>query len=326
MNQDLQHINTALFSDKIKVFIDENIQDFIELDTNGFVQSINPSLCELVGINENEAIGTHIKHIQFSKAKEGSKEHKNKRIEKNIELLLSKLRTQSKLSSSKDEKIAILTHDLFNHFNSMLGFLTLLKDNIRTYELEKIEKFIHIINNSATNAADLLKDSLKWVRSESGLLSFNLKPYVFWNIVDNELLKLNDLIADKNIKIVNKVDVNELVICDKYMIKTVVRNLITNAIKFSYSNGEVCIDLKETKTHQIIIIKDNGVGMHKEQLGTIFEVTENKSTSGTEGEKGTGLGLIICKAFVEKHNGTIKVTSELGKGTQFQVLLPKEVV
>ncbi len=317
--QEQQHIIS--FSEALTNFIDGNVHKLIQLNKDGVIETIHPLLSELIGVEQIGCVGKPLKSIQFSADKLTSTE--NVTCLKSKEELQQKLLEQSTLNLEKDTLIAILAHDLINNLNAIQGFSSLLKDNFRSFNDEKIEKYLQVIDDSAMNASNLFEDTLKWIHTANGFMNFNPNEYNIATIIHEELLKLQHEISEKNIKVVVEIEPNAVVMCDSYMMKTVFHNLILNAIKFSFEGGEVRLKLTELETHHLISISDRGVGIQKEKIERVFEISENKSTLGTKNEKGTGLGLMICKEFIKKHQGFIKVQSEVGVGSQFQIMIPK---
>jgi PAS domain S-box-containing protein len=241
-----------------------------------------------------------------------------KQVEKIIQLQNEEL---TKLNSDKDRFITILAHDLISPFNTILGFLDLLKSNIRIYDIEKVEQHINIINNSAQNTFKLLEDILFWVLANSGKIPFEPQKLNFTTVCAEviENLKLNA--TNKNITInVFALDVH--ILADKNMLNTILRNLISNAIKFTKNGGQIDINAETNHTYVTITVSDNGTGIKPEILPKLFDISCKLTTMGTENEKGTGLGLLLCKEFAEKHGGQIWVESELGKGSDFKFSLP----
>jgi len=234
--------------------------------------------------------------------------------EQNIEL--------HKINTDKDRFITILAHDLKSPFNSILGFLDLLTKNIRKYDIDKIEKFVNMINNSAKNTFGLLEDILLWVRANSGKIPYEPQKLNFATICNEviENLKLTANTKDITIKQFATEEIN--IIADKNMLNTVLRNLVSNSIKFTNKNGRIDIYAEKNHSKVTISVSDNGVGIEPDTLNKLFEISQKISTDGTENEKGTGLGLLLCKEFVEKHGGKIWVESELGKGSDFQFTMP----
>jgi signal transduction histidine kinase len=226
------------------------------------------------------------------------------------------------LNADKDRFISILAHDLKSPFNSILGFLDLLSSNIHNYDIVKIEKQVAIINNSAQNTYNLLEDLLMWVRSQSGKLPFEPRILNFFEIFNQvaEVLKLN--LTLKKIDLNFKTSKETLVFADSDMIKTVLRNLISNAIKFTNPGGQINIVASQSEFFITISVVDNGIGIAKEIINKLFDVSQIQTTSGTANESGTGLGLSLCKEFIEKHGGEIWVESTKGKGSNFQFTLP----
>jgi len=227
-----------------------------------------------------------------------------------------------KLNADKDRFITILGHDLKSPFNSILGFLDLLTKNIRKYDIDKIEKFVNMINNSAKNTFGLLEDILLWVRANSGKIPYEPQKLNFATICNEviENLKLTANTKDITIKQFATEEIN--IIADKNMLNTVLRNLVSNSIKFTNKNGRIDIYAEKNHSKVTISVSDNGVGIEPDTLNKLFEISQKISTDGTENEKGTGLGLLLCKEFVEKHGGKIWVESELGKGSDFQFTMP----
>lgn len=229
------------------------------------------------------------------------------------------------LNADKDRFISILAHDLKSPFNLILGYLDLLTEKVREYDINTIEDQINIIFNSAQNTYKLLEDILLWARTQSGKIPFQPKKLNF-NSICNDILNTLRLNADaKNITITHS-SLNDIYLfADPEMLKTTLRNLISNAIKFTNIGGEIIISTYESIDNIIISVSDNGIGINPKILPNLFDISQVHTTEGTANEKGTGLGLLICKDFVEKHDGKIWVESEVGKGSSFYFNIPFKI-
>jgi PAS domain S-box-containing protein len=242
---------------------------------------------------------------------------------KKTELIINQQNIElTQLNADKNRFITILSHDLKSPFNSILGFLSLLTKNIRKYDIDKIEKFVNTINNSAQNTFKLLEAILMWVRANSGKIPYEPQKLNFATIC-NEVFENLKLIANAKDITMNYFSANEIIIfADKNMLNTVLRNLVSNSIKFTDKNGQIDISAETNQTDVIITVSDNGIGIEPDTLNRLFDISEKVTTEGTENEKGTGLGLLLCKEFVEKHSGKIWVESEVGKGSEFKFTIP----
>ncbi len=243
-------------------------------------------------------------------------------IKKNKEIieLNKKLNTSN---STKDKFFSIIAHDLKNPFNSIMGFSELLIEQIKENDLEGIDKYAEIIQQSSHNAMDLLTNLLEWSQSQTGHIEFNPEYLELNGLINNVIALLENQAMQKSIKI-NKTTTKTLTLrADKDMLSTILRNLISNAIKFTNTNGEIHINAEQKNNQTIIKIKDNGIGINKNTLNKLFRIEENISSKGTNNEKGTGLGLVLCKEFIEKHGGEIWAESEEGIGSCFYFSIPQ---
>lgn len=226
-----------------------------------------------------------------------------------------------RLNMDKDSFISILAHDLKSPFNALLGITELLAENIRTYDINKIEHLINTLNNSVQTTYSLLEDILMWAKSQSGKFPFEPQEINFKEVCieTNNILKYSA--NAKNITINLLID-DIYLSADINMLKTVMRNLITNAIKFTRSGGKIEIQTKKTNTEVIVSVSDNGIGISPQMLTKLFDFTQMYTTTGTANESGTGFGLLLCKDFIEKHGGKISVVSNLGEGSTFSFTIP----
>lgn len=231
--------------------------------------------------------------------------------------------TENKLKeliATKDKFFSIIAHDLKNPFHQILGFAELLLSDIDNYDKDEIHKIAQYLNTSAENGYKLLENLLEWSRSQTGRIKFDPQKIKVFDIVNEEIESLRANAIKKNISIENNITKNENCcgIADKDMLKTIIRNLLSNAIKFTFPGGKIEISLNELSGFYSINIKDNGIGIPPEIMDKIFRIDESVSTPGTDNEHGTGLGLALCKEFVEKNGGQISVESKPGKGSVFK--------
>ncbi|TCO11052.1 sensor histidine kinase [Natronoflexus pectinivorans] len=229
-----------------------------------------------------------------------------------------------RVNTSKDRFLSILAHDLKAPFNSILGFLYVLSENLRSYDVDKTEEYIKLVYNSSKNVYDLLGDLLTYTRAQSS--GFPFEPEII------DLKGLIDEIADiteagrnaKAITFYNEVNAKTEVFADIFMLKTILRNLISNAIKFTNQNGIIKVSSIKQGVFESITVSDNGVGMDTKTLSELFDTSKKFTSEGTAGEQGTGLGLLLCKEFTERHGGQISAKSELQKGSQFTIIIPSK--
>ncbi|MCF8363560.1 MAG: PAS domain-containing sensor histidine kinase [Prolixibacteraceae bacterium] len=226
------------------------------------------------------------------------------------------------LNSTKDKLLSIIAHDLRSPFNSILGLSELLIENIKDFEVAESEKYLSVINSSAKNTLVLLNNLLDWAKSQTGKNIYKPEKSNISAII-SEIIEVSKSNANiKNISLnYNQADDIE-VYADVNMLKTIFRNLISNAVKYTHLNGEISILAVQNRNNTEISVSDNGVGINEKIRNELFEFDTNITTAGTADEKGSGLGLILCKEFVEKHGGKIWVKSELGKGSTFVFSLP----
>lgn len=228
------------------------------------------------------------------------------------------------LNISKDKFFSIIAHDLKNPFNVLVSYTSLLKTDLEMFSTEELKQIVTDLNQASENGFNLLQNLLLWTRTQTNRIhifksKFNLSE-VFEKV--KALVDLNLLSKDQKLTIV--VDPERVAYADKDMIATIVRNLVFNAIKFSPKGSEIILKATETEAGLQIDVIDSGVGIPPETIKKLFRIDTNTSLQGTEGETGTGLGLVICREFVEKHNGQIWVESELGKGSVFSFTLPEK--
>lgn len=258
-----------------------------------------------------------------------------KQIEKqNLQLELQKEKIQTsaeelkKANSTKDRIFSIIAHDLKSPFNTMLGFSKLLVNKFEEYDVEEQKKFIGFLNHDIKNTYKLLENLLLWSSTQRGTIDFKPGKENLYSLSGETIELLSQLALNKSLTLINKIPEDIYVKVDKNMMLTIFRNLISNAIKFTPKGGDVTINARvltndDKQKYTEISVKDSGVGIVKEKWANIFELSDNISTKGTEGEQGTGLGLMLCKEFVEKHSGKIWVESEVGKGSKFIFTLPQ---
>jgi len=227
------------------------------------------------------------------------------------------------LNMDKDRFISILGHDLKSPLTSLLSLSELLVDNIQNYETAEIEPILAEIKQSTRITYDLLEDIVTWAKAQAGKISFNPQALLFSDICENTIGILGPNANAKSIKINLPTTDPQIIFADMEMLRTIMRNLLSNAIKFTSKGGKIDIYAEEESAMVKISVLDNGVGITPDNLAKLFSISEVRSTRGTEKEKGTGLGLLLCKEFVEKHEGKIWAESEVGKGSTFIFTLPK---
>ena len=239
------------------------------------------------------------------------------------ELLKKSENNLREINAAKDKFFNIIAHDLRSPFSSILGFSSLLDEQMEAKDYEGIEEYASYIHKSATHAMSLLENLLNWSRSQTGKMEFKPEYIDLKELLDEALLSLNDVSVQKTISIKTKTDKNVPVIADRTMTGIILRNLISNAIKFSHPGGEIFVSAEQNPNEILVSVKDGGVGITREDMTKLFRIDTNHTTLGTNREKGTGLGLLLCKEFIEKHGGKIWVESEEGKGSTFYFTLPK---
>lgn len=228
-----------------------------------------------------------------------------------------------KLNEDKDRFMSILAHDLKNPFNSILGFLEILSQNLQTFDMEKIQKLVTLVKTSSEQYYRLLESLLLWARAQSGKMPYEPQRINGCAICHQVAAELKLSAQSKNITVQLPESNDYVVFADMEMLKTILRNLISNAIKFSNPGGTIQLYAESEGDMVIIVVSDNGIGISPEKIATLFDISASQSTKGTAGEHGTGLGLFLCKELVEKQGGRIWVESELGKGCDFKFTLPR---
>jgi PAS domain S-box-containing protein len=229
------------------------------------------------------------------------------------------------LNATKDKFFSIIAHDLKSPFNSIIGFSSLLARQMKERDYTAIEKYADIIQNSSQQAMDLLMNLLEWTRSQTGRIVFSPENTNISNLVNQATELLFAFAQQKSITISKEVPDNLSISADEAMVSTILRNLISNAIKFTHAGGKIVISTVQMPDELVLSVADDGVGINKESIGKLFRIEESYSTLGTQNEKGTGLGLLLCKEFIDKHRGRIWVESESGKGSTFFFSIPSGV-
>jgi PAS domain S-box-containing protein len=225
-------------------------------------------------------------------------------------------------NATKDKFFSIIAHDLRGPLINIESFSELLIEGLRERDHLKYEKFLTLLHSSAKSAVCLLDNLLNWARSQTEQIIFNPR-YLNCSAVIQKVLEGSKAIAKLKSISVNFIQSDEMKIyADQDMLMTILRNLISNSIKFTHSEGRIDIFIVRNREFIEITISDNGVGMNEDKRNRLFKLGTNTRTNGTENERGSGLGLVLCKEFIEKHGGKIWVESEKGKGSDFKFTLP----
>ena len=242
-----------------------------------------------------------------------------KELNEKVQVTNNELR---KLDATRNKFFSIIAHDLKSPFNVILGYSNLLSEDYYFFTDEKRLKYIKEIEDSGNNTMELLDNLLIWARSQQGEIKIKKDKINLYIFISKIIEKHCTLAKTKaiNINIDIPIDINLNI--DNYSFKTILINLLNNASKFTHAGGEISLVARSTKEFIEICIKDDGVGMSEDIRDNLFNLEKNQSSLGTNNEKGTGLGLILCKEFTEKNNGQIRVESEAGKGTSFILTFP----
>jgi signal transduction histidine kinase len=255
-------------------------------------------------------------HIELKLSKDFLMEYNQQLTEAEKEL--------RQLNASKDKFFSIVAHDMRGPFSGFLGLTELLSVEYDNLDKDEIMQIGDSMNKAAKRLFSFLENLLEWSRSQMGRMDYTPLKFDLFGVVD-KIVKLMSATANKKkINIIQEIDRNTYVYADNNMLNTVMRNLVSNALKFTKEGGHITISAKDIDDDRVMIsVADTGIGMKEEAKSKIFRIETKYSTPGTNNEQGTGLGLILCKELVEKNDGEIFVESELGKGTTFSFTLPK---
>ena len=237
--------------------------------------------------------------------------------------LKEKNNTITNINNQKDKFFSIIAHDLRGPFNGFLGLTKLLAEDLDSMTNEEIRFAAGNMRSSATNLNRLLENLLEWSLMEQGMIPFEPQVILLVNDVEECIFTLKEKANRRDIKISTDIDKKLTIFADNNILLAVLRNLISNAIKFTPKGGEISIHATETENDTTISVVDSGIGMKAQMIEDLFRLDIKTNSKGTDNEPCTGLGLILCKEYIEKHNGKIWVKSEEEKGSTFYFRLPK---
>lgn len=243
---------------------------------------------------------------------------------KRIEEELKKSKEQlADLNSSKDKFFSILSHDLRSPFSGLIGLAEYLRDNADEVDSADVKEVAEVIRSSSEKVFKLLENLLQWSRLQTGSLAYNPSEFDVYELIFNNVELLKNSAKEKKIALDFDSEVDSIVFADYQMIDSTIRNLITNAIKFTPEDGRISVKSNKTKGFIEISVSDTGIGMTPIQLKKLFKIDVHFVREGTNAEKGSGLGLILCKEFVEKNGGNLRVESSEKTGTKVSFTLPE---
>ncbi len=226
-------------------------------------------------------------------------------------------------NAEKDKFFSIIAHDLRSPFNAFLGLTRIMVEDLPTLTLDEIQHIALTMRNSANNLFNLLENLLDWAKIQQGIIAFNPETVELAQVINDSLVMVYEQAKNKGIEIASPVNDGSTVYADVNILQTIIRNLVANAVKFTQKGGKVTLS---TWTNSVggceVSVIDNGIGMTGDMVENLFRIDFKTCRRGTDGESGTGLGLIICRDLVKKHNGKLWVESEDGKGSAFRFSLP----
>jgi signal transduction histidine kinase/ligand-binding sensor protein len=239
------------------------------------------------------------------------------RVEYEVEIKLKNEELHN-IVAEKDKFYSIIAHDLRSPFNSFLGYTELMVEELDNMSLKQIQAIAVDMKKTAKNLYNLLENLLQWARIQQGNFGFEPEIFLLKPKIEESINLIIELANKKEVEIINLIPDKLPVYADSNMLKSITRNLVANAVKFTSKRGTITINARKHENNGVeISVADTGIGINQKMLGKLFRIDEKISRKGTEGEPSTGLGLIICKDFVEKHGGNIWVESEEGKGSTF---------
>ena len=227
--------------------------------------------------------------------------------------------------ATKDKFFSIIAHDLKNPLSVISNMSSHLLKNHGDFSEKKKKAYVQLINESSHTLYKLLENLLEWSRAQTGKINFEPKEFDLHELSRSNVALFEDRAREKNITLEPDIDENSMIKADYNMINTVMRNLVSNAVKFTQPGGKVKIFSERQNGKYSIYVSDTGVGIDNNDIDKLFRIDESHSTLGTDNEEGTGLGLILCKEFIDKHHGRIDIQSKMGEGTTFVVTLPNDV-
>ena len=246
----------------------------------------------------------------------------NRELQYEIEIREKTEASLKKSNEAKDRFFSIIAHDLRNPFISIVNLVSILQEHAESFSKEELIELIGDLYTSAQSTQNLLENLLDWSKTQTNIIEVEPNFYQLKSIFDETMQVYKNHAEAKELAISIDIDSKTFVWVDKNMISTVIRNLLSNAIKFSHKNGKILINSKEVNDYAIIYIKDNGIGINPKNMDRLFRLDSKISLRGTSNEKGSGLGLILCKEFVEKNGGEIGVESKFGAGCTFSFTIP----
>lgn len=248
----------------------------------------------------------------------------NEQLNEKNEQIACRNEKLKEMNATKDRLFSIIGHDLKNPFTVLISLSQMIKDELENLETEDLKKSLNAINNASNQGFALLDNLLDWAKSQTGETKFAPTNFGLNESVKEVLAQIESASERKNILIRNNIPNSHTISADRNMVQTIFRNLLSNAIKFSKPGGVVILDalFDPAIDKNVITITDHGVGIPEENIPGLFDIKTHQSTKGTLQESGTGLGLLVCKEFVEKHGGNIRVYSASGEGTQITFDLP----
>ena len=312
------------FSKKIKSVKNGQIEASFEekmLRINGFEFDAEVKLIRTTH-NDSPAIQMVVNDITSRKKAEEALRTSEERFKMLADNLSEKENRLKQLIETKNKFFSIIAHDLRSPFNSIIEFLEILLNQYEEFNDDERKNYLSLIEDDAHRTLKLLDDLLEWSKVQTGTMSFQPQQQKLLPIIEYVSTNLDSVIYLKQLKINHAISDGFEIFADNKMLTTIFQNLISNAIKYSNPHGIITVSAYSLNNQIEIIIADTGIGMSAETKNKLFRVNHQISTPGTANEKGSGLGLILCKDFIEKHNGKIWVESELGKGSRFIFSLP----
>ena len=236
---------------------------------------------------------------------------------------MSKKNQLAELNATKDKFFSIISHDLRGPYSGLIGLSEMIIEDLGVVDIEEVRDLTRRMHETIKHQYVLLDNLLQWARMQTGRMEFN--PYLFnlTQLADDIIKNLAAMAENKSISIVNNIT-DTTMVADKLMIRTVLHNLITNAIKFTPNNGQIVIDVDHTANTLTVNVKDNGVGLKDEVIAKLFRLDTHHTSLGTNKEKGTGLGLLICNEMIELHGGRMQAANNPEIGACFSFSIPQK--